>query len=81
LSSPERPLQGGYGVTWAERHHFKTLVSAVRGPLAAERAALFLSMVAGVQVMRQAIALPALADAEPEALAGLLKPLVKQLIG
>jgi AcrR family transcriptional regulator len=63
-----------------ERHHQKTMTSALRGPQAAMRAAVVLSIVAGVQTMRQVIGLTALSDADPEALARLLAPLFRQLI-
>lgn len=63
-----------------EHGHQKTMASALRGALAPERAALILSMVAGIQVMRQMMGLPALAKAEPEALVKLLAPLFQQLI-
>jgi len=38
------------------------------GPGAAQRASLILSIIAGFQLMRQIIALPALTEAEPTAL-------------
>lgn len=63
-----------------EKHHHKTMTNALSGPLAAQRAALVLSLVAGVQMMRQMIALPALADAKPKALVKLLAPLFQKLI-
>jgi len=63
-----------------EHGHQKTMASALRGALAPERAALILSMVAGIQVMRQMMGLPALAKAEPETLVKLLAPLFQQLI-
>jgi AcrR family transcriptional regulator len=63
-----------------EKGHLKTLASALRGSLAAERAALVLAMVAGVQVMRQMIGLPALAKAEPDTLVQLLAPIFQQLV-
>lgn len=47
----------------------------------AQKAALFLSIVAGVQMMRQMIGLSALADADPKTLADLLTPLFERLIG
>jgi AcrR family transcriptional regulator len=68
------------GRTQIERHYQKTLASALRGELAAERAALVLALVAGVQVMRQAIGLSALADAKPAALVKLLVPLFERLV-
>ena len=40
-----------------------------------ERAALLISLVSGVQVMRQMIGLPALAKADPKVLARLLTPI------
>src|SRR5262249_22484798 len=45
-----------------EHHHQKTLASALRGDLAAERAALALSLVAGFQIMRQMIGLSPLTE-------------------
>jgi AcrR family transcriptional regulator len=62
------------------KHHLRTMTDALHGAHAGERAAILLALVAGVQVMRQMIALPALADAEPKALARLLTPLFQQLI-
>jgi tetracycline repressor-like protein len=53
---------------------------ALRGPHAAERAALVLSLVAGFQMMRQMIGLAPLADADPKALARPLAPLFEQLV-
>jgi AcrR family transcriptional regulator len=63
-----------------EKGHQKTLADALIGPLAPERAALVLAIVAGVQVMRQMIGLPALANAEPEMLVKLLAPIFQQLV-
>jgi hypothetical protein len=55
-------------------------VAGPAGPFAAERAAVVLSVVAGVQVMRQMIGLSPLAKAEPEALVGILAPVFQQLV-
>lgn len=63
-----------------EKHHQKTTTDALRGDLAPERAALVLSLIAGVQIMRQMLALSALAEAEPATLIELLTPLFQQLI-
>jgi AcrR family transcriptional regulator len=63
-----------------ELHHQHTMTSALDGPAAAQRAALVLSIVAGVQIMRQMIGLTALTDAKPKALVKLLAPLFQQLI-
>jgi AcrR family transcriptional regulator len=63
-----------------EKGHQKRLAAVLRGRLAPERAALVLAIVAGVQVMRQMIALAALAEADPKALVKLLAPIIQQLI-
>jgi hypothetical protein len=63
-----------------EAGHQMTMASALKGNLAAERAALVLSIVAGFQVMRQMIGLSALADAGTADLTKLLAPLFQQLI-
>jgi hypothetical protein len=60
--------------------HQRVLTAALKGDLAPQRAALVLSLVAGVQVMRQMIGLPALAEAEPETLVRLLAPLFQHLV-
>jgi hypothetical protein len=63
-----------------DAHYQRTLTAALSGDLAPERAAVVLAFVAGVQVMRQMIALPALAGADPEALRAILTPIFRQLI-
>lgn len=63
-----------------ERGHQAVLSGALQGDLAPQRAALILAFVAGVQVMRQVIGLTALAEAEPEALATLMAPLLQRLV-
>lgn len=63
-----------------ENHHQRLIAAALRGDLAAQRAAVVLSLVAGFQVMRQVIGLSALATSEPEALVKVLGPLFQQLI-
>ena len=63
-----------------ERHHQKTVVEALGGPDGATRAALILSLVAGVQVMRQGLGLTALTEADPEVLTGLLGRQFQDLI-
>lgn len=62
-----------------EAHYHKTLTAALPGPHAAERAALILAIVAGVQIMRQMIGLTALAKCPPSVLVKLLEPVVGQL--
>jgi len=63
-----------------EKHHHKTMTSALSGPDASQRAAVILALVAGVQVMRQMIGLSALAKAKPQTLVKILAPLFQQLI-
>jgi AcrR family transcriptional regulator len=63
-----------------ELHHQKTMTAALSGDLAPERAAIVLSLVAGVQVMRQVIGLSALANVDPAVLRTILAPLFQQLI-
>ncbi len=68
------------GRTWIGQGHQSVLEAALKGPLARERAAIFLSLVAGLQVMRQMVRLPPLADADPDELERLLTPLIRTLI-
>ena len=63
-----------------EAGHQATIARALEGQHAEQRAALILSLVAGVQMMRQSIGLNALTDAEPDVLADLLAPLFDQLV-
>lgn len=63
-----------------EAHHHRNLSGVLAGPHAAERAALILSLVAGVQIMRQMIGLDTLAKADPAVLASLLEPVIAALI-
>jgi AcrR family transcriptional regulator len=63
-----------------EEHYHKVLTAALSGDLAAERAAIVLAIVAGVQVMRQMIALSALSDADPADLKKILEPIFRGLV-
>ncbi|HEU0165799.1 MAG TPA: TetR family transcriptional regulator [Thermomicrobiales bacterium] len=63
-----------------EKHHQRVMTGALAGDLAPQRAALVLSLVAGFQVMRQMMGLPALANADPDVLVRLLTPLFAELI-
>ena len=63
-----------------ERHHQKNIADALEGGLAAERAGVMLALIAGFQLMRQVLELPALAKAEPEVLAKVLGPLFDRLL-
>jgi AcrR family transcriptional regulator len=81
LHSASSPKAARIGREWIARGHQSTLESALTGPLAAERAGVFLALVAGLQVMRQMVEIPALADAHPGQLEDLLTPLVRLLVG
>ena len=61
-------------------HYHRTLTDALTADHAAERAALLFALVSGVQVMRQALALTALTDADPAVLIALLTPLFRELL-
>lgn len=63
-----------------EKMHLKTLAAELKGPNAAERAALILSLIAGVQIMRQMIGLSPLAKTSPATLQKLLAPMIQQLV-
>lgn len=63
-----------------EKMHLKTLAAALKGDNAAERAALILSLIAGVQIMRQMIGLSPLAKTSPATLQKLLAPMIQQLV-
>ena len=60
--------------------HLRRLTAALPGENAAERAALILSLIAGVQLMRQMIGLTPLAKSSPAALQNLLAPVIQQLV-
>ncbi len=96
LSAPGAEVLDGFRVMWksgasevASRIareqivavHQATTEGVMAGDHVPQRAALLLSLVAGVQLMRQQIALPALADADPEVLVELLQPLFAALLG
>jgi AcrR family transcriptional regulator len=63
-----------------EQHHQKRIAAALDGDLAAQRAGVLLALVAGLQLMRQMVELPALAKAEPKSLVKILAPLFDQLL-
>lgn len=63
-----------------EGNHHRKLTGALQGEYAAERSALILSIVAGVQMMRQMIGVETLAKADPAILAKLLEPVLSALI-
>lgn len=63
-----------------ERHHQKRIAAALHGALAAQRAGVMLSLIAGFQLMRQMLELPALAKADNRALVKVLAPIFDQLL-
>lgn len=63
-----------------ERAPQKTVAAMLEGENVEQRAALILSLVAGFQMMRQAIGLSALADSDPKVLEDLLTPLFERLV-
>lgn len=80
LHSASSVLAAPIGREKIASHHLKTVTKALDGEHPAERAALILAMISGFQVMRQMIALPALADAQEGDLARLLGRVFDQLI-
>jgi AcrR family transcriptional regulator len=60
--------------------HHQTTTGAITGEHAAERAALFLSLVAGVQMMRQMMEFTPLATANPDVLVTILTPVIAELL-
>jgi AcrR family transcriptional regulator len=61
--------------------HHATAQGVVKGPHAAERAAIFLSIVAGFQMNRQMLQLDPLATAQPAVLVELMTQVFKAIIG
>jgi AcrR family transcriptional regulator len=80
INSASSPRAAEIGREWIARGHQKTLESMLKGPLATERAGLFLALVAGIQFIRQMVEIPSLAEAKPATLEKLLTPLVRGLV-
>lgn len=78
--SASSPLAAEIGRAKIAAHHLETVAASLQGTQRAERAALILAMISGFQVMRQMIALPALADADEDELAELLGTVFERLI-
>lgn len=78
--SGSSPQAAEIGRREIEKHHHRALTAALKGSLAPQRAAVALSIVAGIQIMRQMIGLSSLVDAKPKALVKILTPLFQQLI-
>ena len=77
--SAASPRAAEIGRRQIEAHYHKALAAALPGAHAAERAALLLAFVAGVQIMRQMIGLTALAACPPAVLSKILAPVFQQL--
>lgn len=80
LMSVSSPWAADVGKQMIESHHLRRVTEALAGEHRAERAALLLSMIAGVQMMRQMLKLDALAGADEAALEELLVPLFQRLV-
>lgn len=80
LKSAASPRAAAISRAQIAKHHFQTLERTLTGPNTEERAALVLSLVAGLHQMRQTLRLPALVKADPAALTALLEPLFAQLL-
>jgi AcrR family transcriptional regulator len=63
-----------------ESHHQQSIAAALDGRLAAQRAGVMLALIAGFQLMRQVLELPALAKADPAALVKVLGPVFDRLL-
>ena len=80
LHSASSPRAAEIGREWIRHGHQSTLEQSLQGPLARERAAVALALVAGMQVMRQMMEIEALAKADPADLAEILTPMVRALV-
>lgn len=81
MRSASSPEAAGIARQVIEAMHQRNVATALDGETASERAAILLSLVAGLQIMRQVIGLEALTGADPEKLAKLLEPVIAQLAG
>lgn len=77
--SAASPRAAEIGREQIEAHYHKALAAALPGRHAAERAALLLAFVAGVQIMRQMIGLSSLATCPPAVLTTILRPVFQRL--
>ena len=80
LHSASSPKAAEIGREWIRQGHQSTLETMIEGPLAVERAAVALALVAGLQVMRQMMKIDALAGAAPEDLERVLGPVVQAIL-
>lgn len=80
LHSASSPRAAEIGRRWIRQGHQSTLEETLEGPLAVERAGVFLALVAGLQVMRQMMEVPSLAQAEGADLERILVPVIRALV-
>lgn len=80
LRSASNRRAGEIGRRLIEKGHQKAMADMLVGDLAAQRAAMVLSIVVGFQLMRQMVGLKALAQASPVTLLRVLAPLMQQLV-
>jgi AcrR family transcriptional regulator len=80
LHSASSPKAAEIGREWIGRGHQATLVDAVKGALAPERAGVFLALVAGLQVMRQMMEIEALSAADPADLERILVSVIRPMV-
>jgi AcrR family transcriptional regulator len=81
LHSASSPKAAEIGREWLQRDHQPMLEAALAGPFVRERAGIFMALIAGLQVMRQVVRLPSLAEVDPAELQRLLEPLIRALVG
>lgn len=80
IRSASSTRAAGIGREQIELNHQRAVAGELGGPHAPERAALLLSLISGLQTMRQAIGLTALTRSDPQVLTDLLAPLFQSLI-
>jgi hypothetical protein len=80
LRSASSEIAAQIGREQIEKFHHKKIAAALHGEMAAQRAAVVLSLIAGFQMMRQMIGLRSLSRAAPDTLVKILAPLFQMLI-
>ncbi|KAF1055361.1 MAG: HTH-type transcriptional regulator BetI [Stenotrophomonas maltophilia] len=80
LMSASSHWAAGVGKEMIEARHLRRVVAALSGPQRPERAAMLLSIIAGMQMMRQMIKLDALAGADEAELEKFMVPVFELLI-
>jgi AcrR family transcriptional regulator len=80
LHSASNPRAAEIGREWVARSYQSTLEAAIGGEQARERAAVALALIAGLQVARRILAIPAFAEADAAELEALLTPAIRALV-